>query len=45
MAVRKHLTGEERIQKKREAERRRYEKIKNDAEKYELQKQKEMEKY
>lgn len=45
MAPRKKLTREERLQKKREAERIRYQKIKNDPEKYELQKQKEKEKY
>lgn len=45
MAPRKKLTREERLQKKREAERLRYEKIKNDPEKYDLQKQKEKAKY
>lgn len=45
MAPRKKLTRDERLQKKREAERLRYQKIKNDPEKYELQKQKEKEKY
>lgn len=45
MAPRKKLTREERLQKKREAERLRYERIKNDPEKYELQKQKEKAKY
>ncbi|CAG9839219.1 unnamed protein product [Diabrotica balteata] len=41
----KKLTREERLQKKREAEKLRYQKIKNDPEKYELQKQKEKQKY
>uniref|UniRef100_A0A6P7H0A5 Uncharacterized protein LOC114344525 n=1 Tax=Diabrotica virgifera virgifera TaxID=50390 RepID=A0A6P7H0A5_DIAVI len=45
MAPRKKLTREERLQKKREAEKLRYQKIKNDPEKYELQKQKEKQKY
>ncbi|GBP69400.1 PiggyBac transposable element-derived protein 1 [Eumeta japonica] len=45
MAPRKKLTREEKLQKKREAERQRYQKIKNDPEKYKLQKQKEKEKY
>ncbi|XP_072946039.1 uncharacterized protein [Epargyreus clarus] len=45
MAPRKKLTREEKLQKKREAERLRYERIKNDPEKYELQKQKEKAKY
>ncbi|GBP39351.1 Septin-1 [Eumeta japonica] len=40
MAPRKKLTREEKLQKKREAERQRYQKIKNDPEKYKLQKQK-----
>lgn len=45
MAPRKKLTREEKLQKKREAERLRYQRIKNDPEKYKLQKLKEKEKY
>lgn len=45
MAPRKKLTREKILLKKREAERLRYQKIKNDPVKYELQKQKEKEKY
>ncbi|KAK0170557.1 hypothetical protein PV328_008394 [Microctonus aethiopoides] len=45
MAPRKQLTRDERLEKKRQAEKLRYQKIKNDPEKYELQKQKDKEKY
>lgn len=45
MAPRKKLTREERLEKKRQAEQLRYQRIKNDPEKYELQKQKDKEKY
>lgn len=44
MAPQQRLTREERLQKKHEVDRLRYQKIKNDPEEYELQKQKEKEK-
>ncbi|CAK1579140.1 unnamed protein product [Parnassius mnemosyne] len=39
------LTREEKLEKKRQAERLRYQKIKNDPEKYKIHKQKEKERY
>lgn len=45
MAPRKKLSHDERLEKKRQAEKLRYQRIKNDPEKYELQKQKDKEKH
>lgn len=45
MANKKKLTREERLEKKRQAERLRYQKIKNDPDKYALQQEKERKKY